>query len=423
MKPGKIYIGIDLTETYAMVSLFGSGMKEPETIAVGGEERYGIPLAMYLSGLGKTFYGEEALRRRENPQGEFFTDLYRKALEEFEEESTFYQGLLRQFLQRLIRLKDRYGSAANVMEICLGLTVPEITDDVIRLFEQIRKELEFSEENFFLMDHAESFFAHTYHQDNMLWQHEVVLFDFTEHEVCFYLLHRKGGRSLQMVTAEKKSWDVPDYVVPDSPVRDEFFANIIRESFANHMISAVYFVGDGFDGSWLKESLRVLGTNKRVFLGKNLFTKGACYAAYRYSGSADWGFFYQCDYKTQGEIFLHIQKEGSPALIRLLEAGRNWYYETPAYEFLYDGTPELVFEIGTIGQINHRRQTFELTDLPQRPDKTIRLRIQAMAQNGRQVQVHISDTGFGAFFEPTGKKWMVPMSFYTDNGKHGRYGA
>lgn len=421
MKPGKIYIGIDLTETYAMVSLFGSGMKEPKTIAVGGEERYGIPLAMYLSGSGKTFYGEEALRRRENPQGEFFTDLYRKALEEFEEESTFYQGLLRQFLQRLIRLKDRYGSAANAMELCLGLTVPEITDDVIRLFEQIRKELEFSEENFFLMDHAESFFAHTYHQDNMLWQHEVVLFDFTEHEVCFYLLHRKGGRSLQMVTAEKKSWDVPEYVVPDSQVRDEFFANIIRESFANHMISAVYFVGDGFDGNWLKESLRVLGTNKRVFLGKNLFTKGVCYAAYRYSDSANWGFFYQCDYKTQGEIFLHIQKEGSPALIRLLEAGRNWYYETPAYEFLYDGTPELVFEIGTIGQINHRRQTVELTDLPQRPYKTIRLRIQAVAQNGRQAQVHISDTGFGAFFEPTGKKWTVPMSFDTDNGKHGRY--
>lgn len=419
MEEAKIYIGIDLTEKQAMVSLFGSGMKEPETIAVGGEGRYGIPLAIYLSGTGKTFYGDEALRRRENPKGEFFTDLYQKALEEFNEDSKFYQGLLRQFLQRLIQLKNRYGSAFNEKKVILGITVPEINDDVVRLFTWIRMELEMEEEEFFLMDHAESFFAHTYHQENMLWQHEVVLFDFTEQDVFFYLLHRRGGKSLQMVTAEKKQWDVPEYVIPNSQVRDEFFANIIREAFANHMISAVYFVGNGFFGSWLKESLRVLGTNKRVFLGQNLFTKGACYAAYRYSDSADWGFFYQCDYKMQGEIFLHIQKEGAPALLRLLEAGKNWYYNTPVYEFLYDGTPELVFEIGTIGQNNYRRQVFKLTDLPQRPDKTIRLRIQAVALSGKQAKVNISDTGFGAFFESTGKKWAVPVSFEIKNGKHG----
>ena len=32
--------------------------------------------------------------------------------------------------------------------------------------------------------------------------------------------------------------------------------------------------GDGFDGDWMKEVFRVLGPNRRVFVGKNLYTKG-----------------------------------------------------------------------------------------------------------------------------------------------------
>ena len=99
-----LYMGIDLTDEQAMVSLFGRGMEEPETIMTGAsKERYGIPVAMYLADSGHIFYGEEALRRKENPQGDFFDHLYQRALDETESESKFYQGLLRQFVQRLIQ--------------------------------------------------------------------------------------------------------------------------------------------------------------------------------------------------------------------------------------------------------------------------------------------------------------------------------
>lgn len=76
-----LYMGIDLTDEQAMVSLFGRGMEEPETIMTGAsKERYGIPVAMYLADSGHIFYGEEALRRKENPQGDFFDHLYQRAL-------------------------------------------------------------------------------------------------------------------------------------------------------------------------------------------------------------------------------------------------------------------------------------------------------------------------------------------------------
>ena len=135
-----LYMGIDLTDEQAMVSLFGRGMEEPETIMTGAsKERYGIPVAMYLADSGHIFYGEEALRRKENPQGDFFDHLYQRALDETESESKFYQGLLRQFVQRLIQLKDRYRFDAQ--ELCVSITVPEITKQVVTVFQWMRKEL------------------------------------------------------------------------------------------------------------------------------------------------------------------------------------------------------------------------------------------------------------------------------------------
>lgn len=405
-----LYMGIDLTDEQAMVSLFGRGMEEPETIMTGAsKERYGIPVAMYLADSGHIFYGEEALRRKENPQGDFFDHLYQRALDETESESKFYQGLLRQFVQRLIQLKDRYRFDAQ--ELCVCITVPEITKQVVTVFQWMCKELGLFGEQFFLMDHGESFFGHTYHQEALLWQHDVALFDFSSEHVTFYLLHRRHGAKIQIVTAEKKMWNVPAYVHQDASVKDEFFANIIREAFASHMISAVYFVGDGFDGDWLKESLRVLGGNKRVFLGKNLFTKGACYAGYRYTDASFWGFFYNCDYKMQGEIRMQVQCGEENIEIRLVEAGKNWFASMPEYVLLYDGTPELSVTIGEIGQIHAQTRVFPLTDLPDRPEKTLRFRIWALAENGRKVVLHLEDDGFGELFESSGKVWEFPVTF------------
>ncbi len=63
-----LFIGIDLNNIRAMVSLFYQGMAEPETVStVPGEERFSIPAAVYCSEDGNYFYGDEAIKRQENP--------------------------------------------------------------------------------------------------------------------------------------------------------------------------------------------------------------------------------------------------------------------------------------------------------------------------------------------------------------------
>ena len=56
-----------------MISLYRDDQKEPETIStVRGMEKFGIPLVMFLEKKGTTYYGDEALKRKEQPNGEFF---------------------------------------------------------------------------------------------------------------------------------------------------------------------------------------------------------------------------------------------------------------------------------------------------------------------------------------------------------------
>ena len=52
----ELYIGIDLGYERAMVSLFHTGMEEPETIStVSGEEKYQIPTAIFAGRKGNIY--------------------------------------------------------------------------------------------------------------------------------------------------------------------------------------------------------------------------------------------------------------------------------------------------------------------------------------------------------------------------------
>lgn len=402
----KLFIGIDLNNNRAMISLFHEGMKEIETISTTpGEERYQIPTAIYCTDQGNFYYGDEALRRQDRVDGSFFSDLYREALDK---ENVIYRNMLVQFIRRLMKFKDRYDFRG--LEPYLAFTVPEITNEVVDLFEYVRDELMILPENFQLMDYGESFFAHTYHQEASIWLHDTALFDFHEDKVTFILLHTNGAGTIKRVSSMRKEWTIPEYVLSNPAGKDEFFANVLRESFMKKIISGVYFIGDGFDGNWLKESLRIIGPNKRVFKGKNLYTRGACLAAFRNVISEGWFYYYDCPYKLQGEISLKLIRNGEPYFLKLTRLGENWFTPTEKYYLLYDGDPQLETWIRTRERLNARIDSFTLDYVPERAPKSIRLSIQAVPVSGNEVILKIQDDGFGELFETSGKSWNFTIA-------------
>ncbi len=406
MTPEKLYIGIDLNNERAMVSLFHEGMQEIETVSsVPGGEHYQIPTAVYCSPRGEYYYGDEALRRQNRADGSFFSDLYLGAQMP---DNVIGRNMLVQFLRRLIRFRERY--ALEHMDPCLAVTVPEITDGIIGLFEFVCEELGFAPDHFRLMDYGESFFAHTYHQEASVWLHDVALFDFQENRIFFLLLHTDGNGTVKRVTSESKEWTVPGYLLDQPEARDEFFANIIREAFMKKIISGVYLIGDGFDGDWLGESLRVIGPGKRVFKGKNLYTRGACLAAYRNDVTEGWHYYYDCFYKLHGEVSLKVQKDGKLYFLRLTQLGENWFAPTETYYLMYDGDPRLEVWIRVRERMEPRTENFVLDYLPDRDSGSIRLSVKALPVSGTKILLHVEDDGFGELFESSGKVWEFPVT-------------
>ncbi len=401
----RLFIGIDLNNVRAMVSLYCDGMAEPETVStISGEEHFRIPTAVFCTYEGKHYFGDEAVKRKDDPDGSYFSDLYREALDE---NNIIYRNMLVLFLRRLIRFSERFEE--RMLEPYLAVAVPEIDDDVVSLFSGIRDELGFSAENFQLMDYSESFFAYAYHQDPSVYRHDVVLFDYEKDEVLSILLHVDAPGEIKRVAAITENWDFPGYLVGQDTAMDEFFSNIVQEAFEKNIISGVYFVGDGFDGDWMNASLRAVGPNKRVFMGKNLYTVGACHAAYCYLYPDGWNYYFDCPYKLQGEITIQVLDGGEQRYIRLVQLGENWFAPTEKYYLLYDGNPTIETWTRFRQKMSAKKDSFTLEFIPERAPRSIRLSIQAFPVNGKEVVLRVRDEGFGELFESSGKLWEFPI--------------
>ena len=57
-----LYLGMDISEKYTMISIYQQHMKEPQTIStIMGSESYQIPTALAKKkGVGQWFFGREA---------------------------------------------------------------------------------------------------------------------------------------------------------------------------------------------------------------------------------------------------------------------------------------------------------------------------------------------------------------------------
>lgn len=392
-----------------MVSLYHERMKEPESVsAVAGEEKYQIPTAMFLAGSGACYYGEEALCREHQPDGELYRDLYRQAL--LEEECGLYHNLLAQFLERMVRLKDRFDF--HGLTPVVSLTLPELTPEAVRLVSWLRAQPELPFASLVLSDYREAFYAHTYHQSSSIWLRDVALFDFGEQGVDFALLHRRGAGSLQHVRTFSHRFDLPEGLMTDEK-KDHFFASVLQEALSKRVVTGVYLAGDGFDGKWMKESLKSFGTNKRVFIGKNLYTRGACYLARQQEQPEGWNLFYSCDYKLQNEICLQVQEEGRQTLLKLASAGANYFDPLPEYTLIYDGNPNVEVVLRSRGSRQAKRLTFGLEQLPERDAKTIRLHLKTIPLDGTTVELELFDEGFGELFASSGKTWRLHIDLNT----------
>ena len=187
--------------------------------------------------------------------------------------------------------------------------------------------------------------------------------------------------------------------------KDESFYKILLDSFHGHICSSVYLVGDGFDGDWMKMSLSYMCKGRRAFIGKNLYSKGACYAAIVREQKNPWPYVYMGDNEMKVNVSLKVKNRGKWEFLSLINAGDNWYEASGDCEVLLDGDKEIDFWLQLPHSRDARIEKLELSDLPERKPKTTRLRISAKPVSDSKVKIKIRDLGFGEIVRLTLQNW------------------
>lgn len=407
------YLGIDLDNDNAVISYFQLNMKEPETVStVAGSEVYQIPVMIEKKrGIGQWFIGEEA-RRLALMQGEEpVSGLLDAALFEnellVEGERYKAEELLVLYIKKLIYLAGKLGNP--IMPDFMVITLDELSRKKTELFLKVAKKLGIPEGSLTLIDRRESFYYFAFSQKKELWLHDVCLFDNRGERVWCRRLERDQRTVPQLVTIGEEERNI------DRVNKDASFLKITSEVIEGHIVSAVYLTGDGFDGEWMKESLSFLCKGRRVFMGKNLYSKGACYAAARKCAPVDagWQFVYMGDNEMKVNVSLKVQNQGKTEFLTLISAGDNWYEAVGECEVLLDGTSEIDFWLQLPKSKEAKIEKLTLADLPERPPRTTRLRIRVQPVSDMEVNIRIKDLGFGEIFKSSDKTWEYVMSLKT----------
>lgn len=410
MEKTSYYLGIDLDNDNAVISYFQLNMKEPETVStVAGSEVYQIPLILAKKhGIGQWFIGEEAKRLALLQGEEAVSGLLQAALagKEFFIEGETYkaQELLALYIKKLVYLAGKLGNP--VIPDFLVITLEQLSREVMELFLQVAERIGIPEGKLTLIDRRESFYYFAFSQQKELWLHDVCLFDNRGDEVWCRRLERDQRTMPQLVTISEEQRNI------DRANKDASFLKIVSEVTGGHIVSAVYLTGDGFDGEWMKESLSFLCKGRRVFMGKNLYSKGACYAAARKCMTEEnsWQFVYMGDNEMKVNVSLKVQSQGKTEFFTLISAGDNWYETVGECEVLLDGSNEIDFWLQLPNSKEAKIEKLTLADLPERPPRTTRLRIKAQPVSDMEVKIRIKDLGFGEIFKSSDKTWEYMMS-------------
>ncbi len=404
----RYYLGIDLDDACAVISFFQLNMREPETIStVAGSEVYQIPaLLARRKDNGQWLIGEEAEKLARSGEAEAADALFGRAVrgEQVTLGKEIYPAkeLLAYYIKKLLLLSGRLNKPAVVER--LAVCLDQLSREVTELFAWLAGKLELKPEQVMLLDRKECFYYFAYSQREELTRQEIGLFDYRGDRMRCLLISR-NPRTLPQVVTLTEEW-----ASPAGTGRDEAFAKIAEEYFRGHAVSSVYLVGDGFDGDWMKVSVSFLCRGRRVFIGKNLYSKGACYAAAVRDQRKEWPYIYLGDNEMKVNVFLKVYNMGTPEFFTLIGAGENWYEAAGECEVILDGTPEVDFWLQSPDSRDAKIERLELSDLPERPPKTTRLKITAKPLSDTRVRVRIRDLGFGELFPGSDKAWDYVMA-------------
>lgn len=399
------YIGIEAGRQWTQISCYHGGQSEPETKStIAGAELYQIPTAICKrKQTGQWCFGEEGRKLAEAGEGYYAADLLKRAMSAETvslDRDYSAEELLMVFFRKVLRLALP-PQGIGAVTACV-FSVEKVTEEAADFFRSLAQKLGFQEEQIQIQDHRESFYAYAVSQEPALWQQQVLLFEEEGEGVCCRLLSC-DRRTKPKVSQVEETFlgKLPE----EAEKRDCVFAGMVKQVLTGRLVSSVYLIGSGFEGGWMKEALQLVCRGRRAFQGKNLYTKGACYAGMLQKHQDQAETVYFCEYKLKEHVSIKITSGNGSFFYPLLEAGCNRHQVQKDFRILLEGEPVLELWIQKPGSREARIESLELPGLLVSDQERSRLSVSVFLGEEERIFLRLRDLGWGAMRPGTGLEW------------------
>lgn len=412
-KQGTLLVGLDLCDDFSQISCFSTVTYEPETIMyMENEER--IPTVLGVRKDTKEWvYGLDAIRLAKEEKAVYLDQILQKVKEEksvkiFETEFSA-EVLLERFLKKVLNLLKREYLDEAILK--LVVTIEETDVRVIHGIYQALGRLGIHRNRAMVQSHSQSFVSYALSQKRELWLNDVGLFDFNKSGLHYNQLSINRKRKPAMVGIIPKDFSATlNYEMIKNPATEQniafTFENITKNVLHKQVVSTIYVTGEGFEGEWSAEVLKKLCIGRRVFIGQNLYSKGACYAAREaVEQKQEEEFFFAGDDIIVSEVRMQLYHDAEMEDFVLLKAGQAWYESNNTIDIIVDWEEELEIVIYNVIQKTEERRMIPLEGMRKRPNRTERLRLNLRFIDLHTLVVSIRELGFGSMFPSAHRIW------------------
>lgn len=420
----KIIVGYDLGNEFSQISFSRPGEGEVETLSqTAGAENYNIPTALCKrNGVNQWFYGKEAVRKGEEDEGILVDNLLALALDGepvlIDGESFDPVALLTLFVKRSLGMLNQAVAADKIGG--LMITCEILDQHMLDILNRVVAGLRLKTDKVVFQSHTESYYNYMIHQPKELWAYQSLLFAYVGNCIKVYRMECNRRTSPVVAFIEEKAFPFPLWEpLPEEAGRRERKAGeldigllkIAREVCEGVLAGSIFLIGDGFEQEWMKESLKYLCRNRRVFQGNNLFSKGACFGMQERLGISDAGkdYIFLGNDKLKANVGMKLFRQGEESYYALLDAGVNWYEAFRELEFYIQDGNEIAVTITPLVGKNGKVAQIALEDLS---GTTIRLRARFFLEAENTLTVELEDLGLGEIRPSTGRIWKEKVKLY-----------
>ncbi len=410
----KYLLGFDLGNKTSQISYVADGEEEIETLSViTGTKQYNIPTVLFKrDGVNQWFFGKEAIKKRDTEEGTFLDDLVEKARDgqniivEGEEKNPI--ALLTLFVKRSLGLFSMIAGTEKI--ISLMLTCDNLDHCMVEVLQKVVAGLGMKHCEISFQSHVESFYYYNIFQPVQLWDYDVLLCDFHERYLKTYRM--ECNKKTTPIVAYVENRGHGEMRIPignlERPYElDDKFKAIMEEVCEGHIISSVYLIGDGFQEEWMDESLKFLCRNRRVFMGNNLYSKGACYALRERQEKSEVGktHVFLGNEKLKANIGMHVLRRGEESYLALMDAGVNWFEARKECDVILENGQEFKILITPLTKKAQVEKPIVLEEMVLRPDRATRLHLSLHCTSESILHIRVEDKGFGEIYPSSHKVW------------------